>query len=273
MLQPLPPVSLLCVLLVTHLTSVASIADPSMDARLDSFGERLEALEEAVAAIRVFQTLQFETVRTLAEKVLGVRQAVRLGGTCDNDADCRLSEKSVCQAGVCGCPEGYWNFINSTCRAAAAEGEPCGLEGDCTATRADLSCSGWPRRCAARTCGASVVSGYKYRLVGGASCSEGRVQALGPDWAGDDDSEFWQVCADDWGPAEARVVCRSLHRSGGEIVRAEALRNHRVWKVSLDCGGSERGLHECVRRLGRVRIGISYCRERSVVTVRCEPRA
>ncbi|KAF0296226.1 Antigen WC1.1 [Amphibalanus amphitrite] len=260
--------SRLTVLLLVCLAGAASRAGAD---QLERLGDRLSALEDAVADLAALQRSQGDLLRRLTGLTLGERQAAALGAACTDTLDCRLTDGAVCSGGVCGCPAGTWNFSNSTCRPAAAEGEPCRLSGDCTATSPTLTCSGRPRRCAERVCFPAVAGGYRYRLVGGASCDEGRVQAVGPDWGGDD-FEWWQVCADSWGPQEARVLCRSLDRGGGEVVRADAVSRQRVWKVSLNCAGSESALQECVSRLGRPRIGISDCRQGSVAAVRCEPR-
>ena len=78
------------------------------------------------------------------------------------------------------------------------------------------------------------------RLAGGPSPASGRVEVH-------HDGEWGTVCDEDWGPAEAQVVCRQLgfagvHDSAGMGFGAGS---GRIWLDRLACEGGERALADC----------------------------
>ncbi len=79
------------------------------------------------------------------------------------------------------------------------------------------------------------------RLVGGANPAEGRVEVI-------NDGEWGTVCDDEWGLADAEVVCHQLGFDGASAAPGDAFfgpGSGPIWMDNVNCAGSESGLTSC----------------------------
>ncbi|XP_019637391.1 PREDICTED: deleted in malignant brain tumors 1 protein-like [Branchiostoma belcheri] len=83
----------------------------------------------------------------------------------------------------------------------------------------------------------------RVRLVGGTAASEGRLEVR-PEYG----YAWGTVCDDDFGMADANVVCRMLGYSGANRVRGSAYYGRGsgdIYMDNVDCSGSESSLFDC----------------------------
>ncbi len=86
-----------------------------------------------------------------------------------------------------------------------------------------------------------LVPDVTVRLVGGVNSNEGRVEVFY-------EGEWGTVCDDEWGIADANVVCKQLGFSGASSVFLAAGFGEGVGTILLDdvqCTGDEERLEDC----------------------------
>ena len=188
------------------------------------------------------------------------RSYPRLSEPCRATSDCRgATALAVCADSRCSCPPGLFNYNNTACRSGLGIGEPCHYDSDCSSL-VGLTCRAGA--CAVRTCDAPRSGSYRYRLVGGGSCSDGLIQFTF------NSGQLWQyVCDSDWTHADAAVACRYLGFSGGAPLpwNSTAVNEANFFSVKdFVCEGSERSLSACHRVYGR-----SSCPATELARVKC----
>ena len=99
----------------------------------------------------------------------------------------------------------------------------------------------------------------RIRLLDGSTLGSGRVEVS--------NNGLWQpVCADEFGRADAEVVCRQLGHGAplGSPYRVPS--GGPYWLDDVNCSGTENYLSDCPHLLGW---GLYYCASRGAVAVRC----
>ncbi|XP_048767769.2 deleted in malignant brain tumors 1 protein-like [Ostrea edulis] len=105
----------------------------------------------------------------------------------------------------------------------------------------------------------STVFEYPFRLVGGGSEKEGRLEVYM-------NGQWGTVCDEDWDVIDARVVCQSLGFIGHTIPLLNATFGEGtgpIWMSSVNCSGHEHSIKKCVYK------GKHNCSHNNDAGVRC----
>ncbi|XP_037089983.1 uncharacterized protein LOC119110312 [Pollicipes pollicipes] len=164
-----------------------------------------------------------------------------LSEPCTTTSEClNVTAHSQCTNGACACESGYWNRNNDECRPGLSAGQVCSFDQDCSTLLSNFTCN--MGICSERVCPGVVREGYEYRLAGGDSCKQGRVELrpVGGTWG--------YVCDDDWRNVDASVLCRTLGFSAGRAQCCSAYGaggRENFYMDDVSCRGSESHLKSC----------------------------
>ena len=166
------------------------------------------------------------------------RSASVLGEPCSSSLDCssRLAGAVCSSRGLCVCDDGFWTEDNVSCNRTVGTRGACTTDRQCSG---DLVC--FRGQC---SCPVTEVGSYQYRLSGGPSCIQGRVEVSHRH------SGWGVVCDDYWNNTAAAVICRSLGFVSGTAEK-EAVRYGASGRFFLDdvmCNGAETSLFDCQHR-------------------------